>query len=151
MNLCLAVGRTEARFSGVAAADPVRCEGCVRGFSAAATGVWKPPRVQVGDREASSHKKKALGVVAETSLLGTSSPLRSLFERRGSGDSTGSLTLTQYGAVVAVIQDPGPVRREIMNMRPGGRSEAPSRNVPVHECGSKSPVELLTRRGAKGA
>jgi hypothetical protein len=36
----------------------------------------------VGDREASSHKKKALGAVAEARLLGTASPPRSLFERR---------------------------------------------------------------------
>jgi len=36
----------------------------------------------VGEREASAHKKKALGAVAEARLLGTTSTLRSLFERR---------------------------------------------------------------------
>jgi len=82
MKLRRTGGRTESRFGGVAAADRVRCGGSVRESAAAATGVWKSPCVQVGDREASSHKKKALGVVAEARLLGTTSTPRSLFERR---------------------------------------------------------------------
>ena len=70
MKLRRTRGRTEARFGGVAAGDRVRCGGCVRGYAAAGTGVWKSPCVQVGDKEASSHKKKALGDVAEARLLG---------------------------------------------------------------------------------
>ena len=60
----------------------VRWRGSVRDSAAAATGILKTPCGQVGDREASSRKKKALGVVAEARLMGTASTLRSLFERR---------------------------------------------------------------------
>ena len=82
MKLRRTGGRTEARFGGVAAADRVRWGGSVRGSAAAATSIWKTPCVQVGDREALSHKKKALGAVTEARLMGTTSSLRSLFERR---------------------------------------------------------------------
>ena len=88
--------------------------------------------------EASSHKKKALGSVAEARLMGTTSTLRSLFERR------------QYEILASNYGCTGDSRRQDSRSRPGstgnyehdgGRGETPSRTVPVHDGGSGSPVE----------
>ena len=138
MKLKRTGGRTEARFGGVAAGDRVRCRGSVRDSAAAATGVYKSPCVQVGDREASFHKKKARGDVAEARLMGTTSPLRSLFERR------------QYEILPSRYCCTGDCRRRDLRSRPGstgnyehdgGRGDTPSRTVLVHDGGSGSPVE----------
>jgi hypothetical protein len=107
MKLRRTGGRTDARFGGVAVADRVRYGGSVRESAAAATSVWKSPCDQVGDREASSHKKKALGAVAEARLLGTTSPLRSLFERR------------QYEILPSRYCYTGDCRRRDSRSRPG--------------------------------
>ncbi len=63
----------------------------------------------------------------------------------------GSLTITRYGTVVAGIQGPGPVRREITNMRQGGaKRRPPSREDASARLRKQKPGGASDKAGGQG-
>ena len=107
--------------------------------------------VQAGSREALPHKKRKTIWWPWRGRRGLRLYRQDSSHGGGSGGTTEPLTLTRYRTAVAGIQDPGPVRREITNMKPGGeKRRPPSRKDASARLWERKPGGASNKAGGQG-